>query len=149
MAKREKVNVDDIIGIVKTEEPTNSVEEVRKLRGRETMTAKRFCKDCKHTKGIGYDFWCGDGHTEYEVFGAETNCPYYEYHDWSKDVPSMTDKRLLEDIRHELASISKWYAFEPTHYINTEKGYTIINNKEFLVQLDFEDLIKRIDKVLE
>ena len=56
---------------------------------------------------------------------------------------------LLEDIRHELASVSKWYAFEPTHYINTEKGYTIINNKEFLVQLDFEDLIKKIDRVLE
>ena len=62
----------------------------------------------------------------------------------------MTEKRLLEDIRHELASVSKWYAFEPTHYINTEKeGFTIINNKEFLIQLDFEDLIKRIDKELE
>lgn len=62
----------------------------------------------------------------------------------------MTDKELLEDIRHELASISKWYAFEPTRYINTEKeGYAIINNKEFLIQLDFEDLIKRIDKELE
>lgn len=62
----------------------------------------------------------------------------------------MTDKQLLEDIRHELASISKWYAFEPTSYINTEKeGHTIINNKEFLIQLDFTDLIKRIDKELE
>ena len=62
----------------------------------------------------------------------------------------MTEKQLLEDIRHELASISKWYAFEPTSYINTEKeGHTIINNKEFLIQLDFEDLIKKIDKELE
>lgn len=61
----------------------------------------------------------------------------------------MTEKQLLEDIRHELASISKWYAFEPTSYINTEKeGHTIINNKEFLIQLDFEDLIKKIDKEL-
>lgn len=58
------------------------------------MTAKR-CTDCRHTKGIGYDFWCGEGHTEYEVFGAETNCPYYEYHDWSKGVPSRTDKRFV------------------------------------------------------
>ena len=57
------------------------------------MTAKR-CADCKYTKGIGYNFWCGEGHTEYEVFGAETNCPYYEYHDWSKGVPSMTAKRF-------------------------------------------------------
>lgn len=31
-----KVTVDDIIGLVKTGEPTDSVEEVRKLRGRET-----------------------------------------------------------------------------------------------------------------
>lgn len=57
---------------------------------------------------------------------------------------------LLEDIRHELASVSKWYAFEPTHNINLEReGHTIINNKEFLIQLDFEDLIKKIDKVLD
>lgn len=39
----------------------------------------------------------------------------------------MTDKQLLEDIRHELASVDKWYAFEPTSYINTEKeGHTIM-----------------------
>jgi len=56
------------------------------------MTEKR-CTDCKHTKGIGYDFWCGEGHSEYEVFGAETNCPYFEYHDWSKGIP-MTKKRF-------------------------------------------------------
>lgn len=61
----------------------------------------------------------------------------------------MTDKELLEDIRHELASISKWYAFEPTIRINLEKeGHTIVNNKEFLIQLDYADLIKRIDKEL-
>ena len=34
MTKRDKVTVDDIIGIVHTDEPTDSVEEVRKLRGR-------------------------------------------------------------------------------------------------------------------
>ena len=61
------------------------------------MTEKR-CTDCKYTKGIGYDFWCGEGHTEYEVFGAETNCPYYEYHDWSKSIPSRTEKRFTETL---------------------------------------------------
>ena len=60
----------------------------------------------------------------------------------------MTEKQLLEDIRHELASVDKWYAFEPQGYINLEKGHTIINNEEMLIQLDFEDLIKRIDKEL-
>ena len=42
MTEQDKVTVDDIIGIVKTEEPTDSVEEVRKLRGRGNETAKRF-----------------------------------------------------------------------------------------------------------
>jgi len=35
MTKKEKTNLNDIIGIIKTDEPTNSVNEVRKLRGRE------------------------------------------------------------------------------------------------------------------
>ena len=34
MTKKDKVTVDDIIGIVHTDETTNSVEEVKKLRGR-------------------------------------------------------------------------------------------------------------------
>lgn len=62
----------------------------------------------------------------------------------------MTEKQLLEDIRHELASVDRWYAFEPTKYINIEKeNHLIINTKEFLIQLDFDDLIKRIDKELK
>ena len=62
----------------------------------------------------------------------------------------MTDKQLLEDIMHELASVDKWYAFEPSSYIHTEKeGHTIINNKVFLIQLDFDNLIKRINKELQ
>ena len=42
MTKKDKVTVEDIIGIVHTDETTNSVEEVRKLRGRENRTKKRF-----------------------------------------------------------------------------------------------------------
>ena len=34
MTKRDKITVEDIIGIVHTDETTNSVEEVKKLRGR-------------------------------------------------------------------------------------------------------------------
>lgn len=52
------------------------------------------CTDCKYTKGIGFDFWCGEGHTKYESLG-ETDCPYYEYHDWSKGTPSRTEKRFI------------------------------------------------------
>ena len=42
MTERDKVTVDDITGIVHTDEPTDSVEEVRKLRGR---TNERFMID--------------------------------------------------------------------------------------------------------
>jgi hypothetical protein len=39
MSERDKVTVEDIIGIVHTDETTNSVEEVKKLYGR---TNERF-----------------------------------------------------------------------------------------------------------
>ena len=42
MTKRDKVTVDNIIGLVHTDEMTNSVEEVRKIRGR---TNERFMID--------------------------------------------------------------------------------------------------------
>lgn len=58
---------------------------------------KRYCKDCKYCRGIGYDFWCGEGHTEYEVFLGETNCPYYEFHDWSKGTPNRTKNKRFEE----------------------------------------------------
>ena len=45
MTKKDKVTVDDIIGLVDCE-PTNSVEEVRKLRGR---TNERFIVDTAGT----------------------------------------------------------------------------------------------------
>ncbi len=52
MTERDKVAVDEVIGLVHTDKPTDSVEEVRKLRGRENRTKKRFTifgewhKDC-------------------------------------------------------------------------------------------------------
>ena len=46
MTERDKVTVDDIIGIVHTDETTNSVEEVKKLRGR---TNERFIVDTTGT----------------------------------------------------------------------------------------------------
>ena len=46
MTKRDKTTVDDIIGIVHTDEITDSVEEVKKLRGR---TNERFMIDTAGT----------------------------------------------------------------------------------------------------
>ena len=45
MTEREKVTVEEVIGLIHTDETTDSVEEVRKLRGRENMTEKRFTYD--------------------------------------------------------------------------------------------------------
>ena len=61
MTKRDKITVDDIIGIVHTDETTNSVEEVRKLRGRKN---KRFTvfQDSYDTIYIkDKDIYRGDG----------------------------------------------------------------------------------------
>lgn len=75
------------------------------------MIEKR-CTDCKYTRGIGFDFWCGEGHTEYEVIGAETNCPYYEYHDWSKGIPNRTEKRFIIDYGQEAITDNGEYLFD-------------------------------------
>ena len=69
---------------------------------------KLFCKDCRYSKGIGYDFWCGEGHTEYEVFTGETKCPYYEFHDWSKGIPNTIENKrfwCLDEYESETSPI--------------------------------------------
>ena len=43
---RDKTNVEDIIGLIKTDEVTNSVEEVRKLRGRISESEFEFDGKC-------------------------------------------------------------------------------------------------------
>ena len=73
MTKRDKTTVDDIIGIVHTDEPTDSVEEVCKLHGRENRTKKRY--------------YCKDYEESYYVFDSKTlsesefeeNVEYYGY----------------------------------------------------------------------
>ena len=46
MTKRDKVTVDEVIGLIHTDKPTDSVEEVKKLRGR---TNERFIVDTTGT----------------------------------------------------------------------------------------------------
>lgn len=69
----DKTNVEEIIGLVKTDEVTNSVEEVRKLRGRgETMSNESIVRDYRlkddgtweqliayETKDGEVKEWCG------------------------------------------------------------------------------------------
>ena len=49
MTKRDKVTVDEVIGLIHTDKPTDSVEEVKKLRGR--TNEKRFT----NSENILYD----------------------------------------------------------------------------------------------
>lgn len=58
----------------------------------------------------------------------------------------MTTKRLLEDIRHELVSLTGLEAFDV--YTDKTKKLTVVYNRD-LIKLDYDDLIKRIDKELE
>ena len=88
------------------------------------MTEKRLCTNCKHSRGLGYDFWCGEGHTEYEVFGAETNCPYYEYHDWSKGTPSKNEKRFTTV---ELPKPNRWGIWYDGAYLSTYQVCILLN----------------------
>lgn len=91
MSKREKVNVDDIIGIVKTEEATDSVEEVRKLRGRETITGKRFSVT-QTVLGSGiYDF-----QAENEL------CESYDEDAYSKVVKKLNELHEDNQLLHKM-----------------------------------------------
>ena len=56
------------------------------------------------------------------------------------------NKQLLEDIRHELVSLTGLKAFD-IHADKTEK-LTCVWNRD-LIELDYDELIKRIDKELE
>lgn len=58
----------------------------------------------------------------------------------------MTDKQLLDDIRHELVSLTGLKAFDVC--TDKTKKLTVVWNRD-LIKLDFGDLIKRIDKELE
>lgn len=58
----------------------------------------------------------------------------------------MTNKQLLEEIRHELVSLTGLKAFDITAD-KTEK-LTVVWNKD-LIKLNYDELIKRIDKELK
>ncbi|MBR3208744.1 MAG: hypothetical protein IKF82_00590 [Bacilli bacterium] len=108
------------------------------------MTEKQ-CTNCKYTKGIGYDFWCGEGHTEYEVFGAETNCPYYEYHDWSKGIPSKAEKRFTINYEERTITDNKEYLFDLDDFRNKSAKEMV----ELLNELheENEELKQRINEL--
>lgn len=96
---RKKVVVEDIIGIIKTDEPTNSVE----LK-----------------KGI------------YVV----------------PDKMLKISEGLLEDIRHELRSLTGLKAFDEYEgeFHKDENGYT--KKTVHTIDLDYTELIEKIDEIL-
>lgn len=62
----------------------------------------RECVNCKHSRGLGSDVWCGHEPKGKESYMFETDCEYYEpfeYHDKSKETTSTlnlpSDKFIL------------------------------------------------------
>lgn len=92
---KKKVELDDIIGLIKTDEPTNSVELKK------------------------------------EVYAVP-------------DKMVEINEELLEDIRHTLVSISGLRAFDK---FVSQLGYVEVFDDD-IIDLDFKDLINKIDKVL-
>lgn len=64
-------------------------------------------------------------------------------------VSIMSDKQLLEDIRHELTFLTGLKAFDSLgENIDNGRFSTVVENKD-LIELNYVELIKRIDKELE
>ena len=103
---------------------------------KEIISIRKRCTDCKYTKGIGIDFWCGQGHTEYEVFMGETNCPYFEYHDWSKGTPSETEtaesrRKEIDKLRKDnnILKQQRDYLFDVIDEVLPHSGSTTVYNR--------------------
>lgn len=62
-------------------------------------------------------------------------------------------KQLLEDIRHELVSLDGWYAFDKINknlvYADVNERVRLIHDSEDIIRLDCDELISRIDVVLD
>lgn len=58
------------------------------------------CVNCKHGRGMGSDVWCGKGHTTYETYMQETNCPFYKR--MNTELKKLTGKNHILDICHKL-----------------------------------------------
>ena len=115
MTKRDKVTVDDIIGIVHTDETTNSVEEVCKLRGRKNITEKRFTifgewhKDCVIDE-------IRDNTGEYVTIGRVVDL-LNENEQLKKDCSNLIDDNTeyVSEMNHIKQVIKEAYETERTH----------------------------------
>ena len=137
MTKRDKTTVEDIIGIVHTDETTNSVEEVKKLRGR---TNKRFNLDSEigfiDTQKCG-----GDTMTLFEVVvelnklneeneKLKQNCKNYE---WYKQYKAVLNEN--EQLKHNNKMLSMKMSEVYTKYCLL---------KEFSEDTNPNDAVKRV-----
>lgn len=56
------------------------------------------------------------------------------------------EKETIKEIKRELLKINKYYAFEKA--TDSTKNLTCVWNKD-LIELDFDELIQKIDKLLK
>lgn len=57
----------------------------------------RECVNCKHSRGLGSDVWCGKGHKEYTTYMIETDCPYFEEMDYKNDSEKENEKIINDN----------------------------------------------------
>ena len=114
------------------------------------------CSNCKHHAGISFDFWCGAGHTKYERALGTTDCPYFEYHDWSKGIPCRdeTVKVTIKNRKKIIEKIPK-VTKDDVCDMSVNEIIELFNEKEEKIQaLEIENKelhaeIKKIEKKLK
>ena len=105
------------------------------------------CSNCKHHRGISFDFWCGAGHTKYESLGT-TDCPYFEYHDWSKGIPCR-DKKIIKNRKKIIEKIPK-VTKDDVYDMSVNEIIELFNEKEEKIQaleIENKELHKEIKKI--
>lgn len=44
----------------------------------------RECVNCRHSRGLGSDVWCGHDPKGKESYMCETDCPYFEWFEYKE-----------------------------------------------------------------
>jgi hypothetical protein len=93
---------------------------------------KRLCVNCKHSRGVGFDFWCGEGHIEYERYLAETDCPYFEGMGVDNDsTNSRNKKRYVQKLAHgKEVNFVGIIDHKENVYLNNEKTAIRLNQQD-------------------
>jgi len=103
------------------------------------MTEKRLCTNCKHSRGLGYDFWCGEGHIKYEKYFAETDCPYFEVmdlqdNDFNNTENDSTNSRNEKRFTYDFVSVDCPMFYDNKEVIDYDDVVDCLNEQHETIQ---------------